>query len=423
MRRILCTRSAALLAAATGAVVLVYSLCVFGLPPNYLHQFGLLALTCIFLARCAVHTSRRDICHTQTRVPIFASLILIPISWTLLLCVLMCATGGYVKNHDARHRRWLVLYFTALNMVLVFGAYCVLSHTDSLLPSTFRQWAWFSGTVVAFEGIHFGSQSVLLGGITGRAWKDVIFGTSPDALSVLMLPPFTGMLLARFWQSGWQAAAITICLCLLTQRALILTQRAQDSILDAKTGLYDYRYFQQRLKRFLDVRLSNQPVSLLFCDLDNLRHINSTYGHQAGDLAIIQMATILRSLGRPRSLASRFGGEEFAVVMPRVAKREAARLAEHARAELEASINTLPTGETFRVTVSCGIATCPDDACSMDELLRVADAQMYRAKAEGRNKVVFAGDTRLAKEYNSLSKNVRSAQHAHGYARKGGSTQ
>ncbi len=153
---------------------------------------------------------------------------------------------------------------------------------------------------------------------------------------------------------------------------------------DALTGLLNRRVFDPMLVRMLaDARRSGRELSVLMIDADHFKRINDIHGHAVGDEVLRTMADTLRGRLRPSDVIARFGGEEFAVLLPetspsralRVAQALVARMAEHAD----------PVWGT--VTVSIGVATCGDGLTAPEELLRRADEALYRAKAEGRNRV------------------------------------
>jgi len=124
-------------------------------------------------------------------------------------------------------------------------------------------------------------------------------------------------------------------------------------------------------------------------DLDFLRDVNNNYGHLAGDVVIRGIAEELRGQMRRYDIAARFGGEEFSVLLPETPQAQALLIAERIRAAVEDKLFEVDTSpEPIRVTLSIGIATCPDDATGAKELVHEADLAVYAAKAGGRNRVV-----------------------------------
>jgi len=162
-------------------------------------------------------------------------------------------------------------------------------------------------------------------------------------------------------------------------------QNQQTAFLDAKTGVFNYRYLDERLPKEVErSRNTGLPLSIVFADLDYLREVNNNYGHLAGDLAIQQVASVLKGSLQDNQFAARFGGEEFVMVLPQVDQQSALRIAEMARTRVAQS--SIQSGDRqFRVTMSFGVATVPDDAQNVRDLIHSADLAVYQAKASGRN--------------------------------------
>ena len=162
------------------------------------------------------------------------------------------------------------------------------------------------------------------------------------------------------------------------------------SVTDSLTKVYNRRYFmdifQQQYEQFQRYRT---PCSLLFLDIDNFKLINDTYGHNIGDVVLQQTADILRRSIRKVDLLSRFGGEEFTVLLPQTSATNALILATRIRAEIE----RYPYGSTtdpIRVTASLGVAELDETSRSPLELLDRADRAMLNAKTKGKNRVELA---------------------------------
>jgi len=164
------------------------------------------------------------------------------------------------------------------------------------------------------------------------------------------------------------------------------------AVSDGLTGIYNHRYFQERLKHEIGVaRRYDKPMSLMLLDLDHFKAYNDTLGHPQGDLLIREVASLLTSTVREVDLVARYGGDEFAIAMPRAEKGSAVILAERIRKVVSGGafelVKTIPGG---RITVSIGVATFPDDGASADEVLASADRALYRAKKAGRDRVDLA---------------------------------
>lgn len=157
----------------------------------------------------------------------------------------------------------------------------------------------------------------------------------------------------------------------------------QLSVTDTLTGLLNRRYIDQRLDE--EVKRSNRhgyPMSFLLLDVDHFKSYNDTYGHPAGDVALKIVAEVIKDTLRGADVAARFGGEEFAILLPQTVDEEAAAIAERVRRNIEAT--EFPHRN---VTVSIGVASCSSDLCSTTGLVDAADKALYDAKRLGRNGV------------------------------------
>ncbi|MDH6180203.1 chemotaxis family two-component system sensor kinase Cph1 [Microbacteriaceae bacterium SG_E_30_P1] len=159
---------------------------------------------------------------------------------------------------------------------------------------------------------------------------------------------------------------------------------AELALHDALTGLRNRRFLAENLERALVERQQADSVSLLFLDLDGFKSVNDSYGHDAGDAVIVEVARRIVANSRTADAVARLGGDEFVIVCEHTTPQEAHLIAERIVRAVGKPIDA--KGVTVTVTASCGIVTA-DDASSGARLLEAADAAMYRAKAEGRNRV------------------------------------
>ncbi len=168
------------------------------------------------------------------------------------------------------------------------------------------------------------------------------------------------------------------------------------AIHDGLTGIYNRRYFDETLAReWKRTMREKAPLSLIMLDIDYFKKYNDTYGHQAGDECLRQVATTISgALRRPADMAARYGGEEFVVVLPNLKLEDSAKFGETIRAKIEAlKMEHKQSDANPFITVSLGIASVvPSSISSYEELVGAADKALYSAKNKGRNRVCVAQD-------------------------------
>lgn len=181
-------------------------------------------------------------------------------------------------------------------------------------------------------------------------------------------------------------------LAILLENLRLYRQTADQAVRDGLTGLLNHRRLHERMKEELSRSLRYQhPMTLLMIDVDYFKRYNDTYGHQQGDEVLRILAQILRQNVRHSDIVGRYGGEEFAVVLPETSKGPAVTLAQRL-CEVVAS-TPFPGrrgGPPVRCTISVGVASYPEDGLTVSELIATADAALYRAKRFGKNRVVVA---------------------------------
>lgn len=151
---------------------------------------------------------------------------------------------------------------------------------------------------------------------------------------------------------------------------------------DSMTGLYNRAYFETELKRISRGR--QFPLSVIVCDLDNLKITNDQYGHTAGDAIICKTASILLESFRADDIVARLGGDEFAVIIPNLEEDRVFKIVERLQKNLEQYNRTLLVDDnTHRVNLSIGSATTQNEA-EVAELFKLADQRMYREKLKKR---------------------------------------
>jgi diguanylate cyclase (GGDEF)-like protein len=164
------------------------------------------------------------------------------------------------------------------------------------------------------------------------------------------------------------------------------------SVTDDLTGLYNSRYLNQVLRREAKrASRSGRPLSLLFLDLDGFKSVNDRHGHLCGSRALVEAASVIRGCARETDVTARFGGDEFALVLPDTGREGAMAVAERVRERVAAhSFLRASDALDIHLTTSVGVATLPDVAASAEELVKAADTAMYRVKDQGKDGVLFA---------------------------------
>lgn len=167
-------------------------------------------------------------------------------------------------------------------------------------------------------------------------------------------------------------------------------QMREQAIRDHLTGVHNRRHFVDVAEHELErARRQGAMLSLVMMDIDHFKSVNDAYGHPTGDMALKAVGALLSTTTRVQDLACRLGGEEFAVLLMGMGHEGAVERAERWRATLAAT--PIPAdGTTLRLTASFGVATFPNQAGNLVELMKLADTRMYRAKSAGRDRVVGA---------------------------------
>jgi diguanylate cyclase (GGDEF)-like protein len=173
---------------------------------------------------------------------------------------------------------------------------------------------------------------------------------------------------------------------LAVQNAFLYSRTQELAIRDGLTGLVVRRYFMERFHHEIKrADRKREELSLLILDIDHFKEYNDKYGHTVGDLILKHMAKTISCMVDEADVVGRYGGEEFVVLLCGKSGKQAAAEAEKIRKAVKEKPFTLRRQE-MQITVSIGTATYPGDAVSEEELIRIADSRLYKAKAEGRDR-------------------------------------
>ncbi len=168
---------------------------------------------------------------------------------------------------------------------------------------------------------------------------------------------------------------------LAIENSMLYEQALVRAHTDSLTQLWNHGYFQYTLSRLIEQSKQKSPIeqiSLLLIDIDNFKNYNDTNGHQNGDIVLKSIAYKIKEQSRKMDFVCRYGGEEFAVILPQTGKEEACKIAERIRKAIE---------EASPLTVSIGIATFPEEETEKEGLIKLSDMRLYNAKANGKNRI------------------------------------
>ena len=267
---------------------------------------------------------------------------------------------------------------------LVIAGACVLiaslvpvGHIIAQLPSgpVRRRWYALTGFITLFI-VGYISYAVFFWNHSGN-WHDLIV---PGVF---------------FFGAGfvWMTATLSLQTATDVRRVTILEH---ESINDPVIGIYNRRYLDRRLeKECTRATRYMLPLSVLLIDIDHFKQINDTYGHQVGDLVLSYLGKLLLQAIRDSDIAARYGGDEMLIIAPNTTIYFAGSFAERLRQHVETHelvlTNNPNTPREIRITVSIGVASLSQETTNCQRLIHNADEALYRAKQEGRNRIVIHG--------------------------------
>ena len=198
--------------------------------------------------------------------------------------------------------------------------------------------------------------------------------------------------LVLVWEFNQYAIMLFLIPLYLIYSTLKVPMLERKADTDAKTGLFNHRYFELHMENELTrAKRFDRPLSIIMADLDLLRNINNTYGHLAGDEVLIGIAKILKQSVREYDVVARFGGEEFSILLPETNVESAYERAEMIRKMIEKAEFNVPTSlDPIRVTMSFGIAGREVFSQTAKEIIHSADTALYHSKLEGRNRTYIS---------------------------------
>ena len=179
----------------------------------------------------------------------------------------------------------------------------------------------------------------------------------------------------------------------LEKRVREVTKELEElSFRDGLTGLYNYRFFMKILNREVArAARYKHSLSLAMLDLDFFKHYNDCHGHQEGNTALVKLADVLQRSIREVDRVARYGGEEFAIILPETGSEKSLKIIDRIREEVgNLNLTFTHSGEASKLSISGGIASYPDDADNVDDLIKMADEALYKSKSTGRNRLTVS---------------------------------
>jgi diguanylate cyclase (GGDEF)-like protein len=182
------------------------------------------------------------------------------------------------------------------------------------------------------------------------------------------------------------AVALADAMSLALSNIALRERLRNQALRDALTGLYNRRFLEEMLERLsTDAERRQVPLAAIMIDLDHFKSLNDQHGHAAGDMVLRDVASIVLASLRTSDVACRYGGEELAILLPDCSLKAAMGKAEQIRVRIAAT-----SANTIAVTASLGVASMPENCSHGSELLPIADAALYQAKDQGRDRVIGA---------------------------------
>jgi len=339
-----------------------------------------------------VFTPRNQSFHTSPVFVVAAAVLLPP---PLLIFV---AIVQHIPEWLRERYPWYIQTFNIANYALsglaAHQAWLAVSSGEGVLAGD-RLQQFLAGLAAA--GAFVAVNHVLLAIVLKLARGHTLRGTglfTLQSVSTDFVLGLLGVVVAVLWELNPWLVTIALAPLVLVHRTLALPKLEAEARQDPKTELFNARHFSDVLDEVLERNgRQERPVSLLIADLDLLREINNRYGHLAGDAVLSEVAQIFRHHLREEDVAARFGGEEFALLLPGLTEEEAVVVADRIRAAVaDARYEVETSSEPISATVSIGVASFPTHATGSRDLIHRADVAAYRAKAQGRNRVVVASD-------------------------------
>ena len=342
-----------------------------------------------------VRTPRNQAYHT-TIVFLMPAVMLLPPELVALMGVIQ-HVPEWLKNRNAWYSQTFNICNWTLALLAAWASFHATLGAGGLIPShDLRVAIGGLAASAVFVAVNHILLAPMLHFFYSHSIKELgIF--SFESLSTDLVLAALGVGIGTFWNVNPWLMPFAIAPLLLIHRSLTVPQLQEEARVDPKTGLFNARYFAATLADELGrAQRFERPLTLIMADLDLLRDINNTYGHLAGDAVLQGIAETFRTQLRHFDVPARFGGEEFAILLPETPPEQAFEIADRIRrAVAEQPFDVETSSEPIRATISIGVSAFPRDAADANELIHQADLAVYRAKLQGRNRVLDASSEPL----------------------------
>ncbi len=337
-----------------------------------------------------VRTPRNQSYHTAI-VFVVAAVVLLPPELIALLGIVQ-----HVPEWLKVRYPWYIQSFNIANYTIdalaAWGVATLAMHRAEPFAGPHAGWALFGLVAsVVFVALNHTLLAGMLHFARGHTLRETGLFSAESLVTDLVLAGL-GVAVAGFWRMNPWLVPVAIAPLVLIHRSLSVPALKEEARVDPKTGLFNARHFAAALRDELArSERFERPMAVIMADLDLLREVNNAYGHLAGDAVLGGVAEVFRGQLRHYDIPARFGGEEFAVLLPETTIEQALEIAERVRRAVAATLFEVETSsEPIRATLSVGVAAFPQDGMDANELIHQADLAVYRAKLQGRNRVLGA---------------------------------
>src|SRR5918912_1138793 len=351
--------------------------------------------SCAAVAQLFTVQTPRNHGFQTTNVFLIPAVLLLPAPLVALIAIVQ-----HIPEWLNSRKAWYVQSFNIANYTLdALAAYAVaqaIEHSGLVGSAHARDALAGAAAALTFVLLNHVLLAVMLNLARSYSLRETELFTF-DGLSTELILAGLGVGVATFWRLNPWLIPFGLAPLVLIHRSLAVPQLQAEARVDPKTGLFNARHFGTALAEELGrAERFERPLSLIMIDLDLLRDINNSYGHLAGDAVLKGIAEVFRAQLRHYDVPARFGGEEFSILLPETPPEQALEIAERIRrAVAERAYDVETSSEPIRATVSIGVAGYPKDGTDANELIHQADLAVYRAKLQGRNRVLGASSEPL----------------------------